>query len=168
MLALLLHPSSYFPWWPLTQSSGCRDLQSDPLKQSLLFLPRKPLYLHLVGFSHTRKQEEKGFLAGPDQWGMTETARTWCSVERCSNYSRMPNQATGKTPSDWMLTSDLMWRYPFDQNIFFFFTLKYNLTLFCVILFLFFWGIFLFGFFFGHYCPICSLHIKELKYPVLG
>lgn len=75
-LALLLHPSSYFPCWPLTQSSGCRDLQCDPLKPSLLFLPRKPLYLHLVGFSHIRRQEEKGFLAGSDQWGMTETART--------------------------------------------------------------------------------------------
>ena len=42
VLALLLHPSPGIHFWPLTESNGCRDLQRDPLKPSLMFLPRKP------------------------------------------------------------------------------------------------------------------------------
>lgn len=57
MVALLLYPSPGIHFRPLIESSGCRDLQCDPLKPSLMFLPRKPLYLQLVGFSHIRRQE---------------------------------------------------------------------------------------------------------------
>lgn len=46
-----------------------------------MFLPRKPLYLQLVGIGHIRRQEQKGCQAGSDQWGLADAAGTQCDVD---------------------------------------------------------------------------------------